>query len=316
MKFNEETMKSATEEFLKNDFWLEIYEKAPEGAKKRLRIAFWGSRNLDAKEDLDQYRECRERTEDEMSYEDAAYLAEHMPKGTPKEHYTELRDRLELRPIKTVELLDEACGIMLADATEYDRSIYEKTRATLKKAEDPLVKYEWLWGAVGGNGDDAEWLCDLYDHGHGVEPDEELAFYWARKAALNGSADGCDRLAIMYEREGPRHDMPRAFFWYREALRRKSAAAKIDLGARLTVYESEEWEARRNPELGVRMLRSALKEGHSRAAFFLGKCQELGVGTARDLRTALYHYQLAAKDNVWGADDAVARVRKQIEEGK
>lgn len=47
MKFTEEAIEEATRSYVDGGMWKEIYENAPEGAKKRLRVAFWASRHLD-----------------------------------------------------------------------------------------------------------------------------------------------------------------------------------------------------------------------------------------------------------------------------
>ncbi len=311
MKFNEENMQVETDSYMKDEFWRDIYENASETAKKRLRVAFWASRHLDEKEDLDKYREYREQVESEMTYDDAAYLAERFPTGAGKDHYAKLRDRLELMPLRSKEKLDEACAIMLEHASDYDRRIFEKTQAELLQCHDALVRYEWLWGAVGGNGEDAEWLGDTFDHGHGVEPDEELAYYWFKRGAMSGHADCCCRLAAMYENEeGLRFDIARALFWFREALRRNSVEAKIDLGARFTTYESAAWGKMRNPELGFEMLKSAYGKGKMRAAFYIGKCYEFGAGVTRSYVHAMRYYRAAKNEDIWGADEAYERVRK------
>lgn len=313
MKFNEEAMQAAFESFMEDNFWKEMYDNAPEGAKKRLRVAFWGSKYINEREDLDDYREYRERVENEMTLADAEYLAEHFPEGAGKKHYTEMREELETAALKTPEKLDAATEVMLAGCSDEERRAVEATRLALKRCDDPFVKYAWLWGAVGGNGEDCEWLGDTFDHGHGVERDAELAYFWFRRGAFCGHGGCCARLAAVYEDEGPRFDMEKAKFWFIEAIRRKSDDAKIDLGARLTTWEEGPWTAYRNPTLGFNLLKSASGGEHvGRACYFLGKCFEQGVGTKRDLERALCEYSLAKLKEVYGAAEAVARVKKLL----
>lgn len=314
MKFNEETMAEITKKFVSGGFWKDFYGEAPEGAKKRMRVAFWASTYLGEKEDIDLYREYREKVESEMTFEDAAYLARGFPTENGKKHYEELRDEIELRRLRAPEKLDAACEILLEGCSAYDREAYEKTRTLLKSSDDPWVKYHWLWGAVGGNGEDCEMLGDVMDHGHGVNRDEDLAFYWFHKAAMCGNGDACCRLAALYEDEdSPRFDMARVLFWFREAVRRKSSEAQIDLGVRLTVSDIKAWQKLRKPELGFAMLVSALDKGKKRAAFFIGECYEKGIGTARDLRAAMSNYGIAVDDEVYGAKEAYERVKKLID---
>lgn len=314
MKFNEETMKQALADYSNNEFWMDVYNNAPERAKKRLRVAFWASLHMNEKEDLDAYREYREGVEREMEYEDALYLAQHFPEGAGKTHYNELCTKLEFKALKTDEKLDEAIEVLLEGCSDEERRLIERSRAALKACEDPWFKYELLWSGVGGNGDDCGLLGDLWDHGHGVECDDELAFFWFRRGALSGDGDCCCRLAAMYEnKDGPRFDMSRCLFWFREALRRNSKEARVDLGARLTTWGDDDgpWSKLRNPKLGLSLLYSAIRESdEARAHFFVGACYEHGVGHERNLDKALREYRIAERGDVYGAKRCVERVRK------
>ena len=42
MKFNEKAIEEATSKMCEDPFWEDLYENAPEVAKKCLRVAFWG----------------------------------------------------------------------------------------------------------------------------------------------------------------------------------------------------------------------------------------------------------------------------------
>ena len=53
MRFTEEAMEKATAAICVDAKWKAIYESAPDGAKKRLRVAFWGSEYMREGEDLD-----------------------------------------------------------------------------------------------------------------------------------------------------------------------------------------------------------------------------------------------------------------------
>lgn len=318
MKFNEETMNAALASYMNNEFWRSVYEDAPEMAQKRLRVAFWASRHLDEREDLDNYRAYRESVEREMTYEDASYLADRFPEGAGKTHYRELRDRLEMASILTDDKLDEAMDIMTEDWSPAARQAIEKTRAAMKEVrDDPFIRYEWLWKAVGGSGEDCDMMGDLFDHGHGVDPDEDLAFFWFRRGALAGWGESCCRLAAIYENEASgRFDMSRALFWFREALRRGCVQAKISLGARLTLMDVSSWTNRRNPEIGFRLLKSAvLQKEDAHARYWLGRCYEEGVGTAKHLESARSNYAKAVRQkDGYFAEEALERVKEALRE--
>ena len=174
MKFNDQTVETATANILRHENWKTIYENAPEGAKARLRVAFWFATYGDEKEDLDDYRAYRQLVEKRMSYEDAAYLAEHFPSQAGKEHYTEIREKLKYKSLMTPEKLDEAFTVLIDGCSPSDRECYVKSQAALKACDDELFEYEWLWKAAGGDGESCDWLADTFCHGHGVAVDGYL----------------------------------------------------------------------------------------------------------------------------------------------
>lgn len=310
MKFNEEMMEMRTRKMCEDPFWAEIYEHAPEGAKKRLRVAFWASRALNEREDLDAYRSYREQLESEMTYEDFAYLAAKFPEGAGKEHYKKMCGDIQFRSLKTGEKLDEAMAIMMEGCTGGEREAIEKSRDAFKACDDPCVDYEWLWLAVGGNGDSCCMVGDIFDHGHGVERDEALAFFWFRKGALSGDGDCCYRLAHLYEdAEGPRFDMARTMFWFREGLRRQNQLCKVELGARLTVRDGDAWLKRRNPKLGVSLLESSLMDDKDGVAhYYLAECHEKGCGVQKSVKEALRLYRISDRRGCGCAREALERL--------
>jgi len=320
MKFTEELMGKMTERRCRDTFWKDVYENAPEGARRRLRVAFWASYALDEREDLDAYRAYREQVEREMTYEDAVYLAEHFIEGPGKEHYKELAGNLQFRSLKTDEKLDEAMDIMTEGWTTEDREAFRKSREAFRNCTDALVKYEWLWSAVGGNGENAELVGDVFDHGHGVERDEDLAFFWFRRGALCGDGDSCYRLAHLYEdAKSKLFDMTRALFWLREGLRRNCLEVKIRLGQRLTLSEDEAWKPYRNPKLGVALLESALPDDKKKdglAHLFLAECYEKGIGVPEDLYQAVRLYGLSRDNGMEGVGRHLQRVRRKIRQRK
>jgi len=319
MKFNDETIAKAVERRCGSKFWKKVYDGAPEGAKKRLQIAFWASNFLDEKEDLDAYRERREEIEcNEMTVEDARYLAENFPADTAgKKHYAELAEELELRPLRTQEKLDAAIDGMIAAMSDYEKAMIEKTRAALRAElkDNCFFTYVDFWKAVGGDAEQALMAGDIFDHGHGIDRDEDLAFFWFRKAALCNSGEACYRLAdILEDPDGDHFDFDAALFWWGEGVRRNDETVKIQLGYRLTFGEGP-WEKRRNPRQGVALLKSCLNGDESGYAhYFLAKCFAEGVGVPKKNRTAaLRHLRVANQKN---HPNALELMLKLIEEGK
>jgi len=313
MKYDEETVEKRVREMCENPFWRDMYENAPAGAKRRLRIAFWAAKGLDEKEYLDEYREDRTRTEREMTYEDFAYLAERFPEGKGKSHYVEMRNKAQLRPLKTRDKLDAAVERMTADWSREDREAVERTRQSLLANDDPFVEYELLWEAVGGNAESCDMLGDVFDHGHGTERDEGLAYFWFRRGAMCGSAECCCRLAQMMEYEDSElFDFEAVNFWFREALRRDGKSVRWMLGHRLTTKEGI-WERHRNPALGVELLKRGL-DGDTKgfAHFYLGRCYERGVGVERDLKEAVLMTQMANDRDEYYFKDDLKRLKELL----
>lgn len=311
MKFNDENLKRCTEQFCKNPFWRTIYENATDGAKRRLEIAFWGSTAIRENEDMDTYRLRREQAEDEMTYEEIAYLAKEFPEGAGKKHYQELCGKRQFAALKTPEKLDAAIDMMIMDASEEEREAISQTRKLIDAKNNPFVDDDIVWAGVGGNGDQCHLLGDIFDHGHDVAVNEDLAFFWFRRGALAGDGDCCCRLAALYEDEDNRcFDFARANFWYREALRRNNGLVKWMLGYRL-VFGHGEWGKNRNPKLGVDLLRLGLeKDSDGESHYYLGKCYEEGAGVEKDLRTALRLYKIADERSHQGAHEALERLRQ------
>ena len=314
MKFNEKTIEEATSKMCEDPFWADLYENAPEGAKKRLRVAFWGNAHMREREDLDAYRVERERIErEEMTYEDAMYLARRFPEGAGKTHYAELAERIARRPMMTDAKLDAAIDALAAMLPAEDRALVAASRERYDRCEDGFFTKELFWKAVGGDGDSCGLVGDCFAHGHGVDPDPELALYWFRRGAFGGDADCCLHLAYIHEKEDSGHfDMPAAVFWMMEALRRGDADAKRNFGYRLALGEGP-WERYRNPKAGVALITEATQDDpHGYAYYNLALCFERGAGVERNMERALELYMEARRRGHYAADDAISRIETQM----
>ena len=73
--------------------WMDALVKAPDGAKMRMILAFWFSKNQEKLDDSqkDEYRKLREAYESGLTQDDLKYLSELelFPENT-REHYKEL----------------------------------------------------------------------------------------------------------------------------------------------------------------------------------------------------------------------------------
>jgi TPR repeat protein len=75
-------------------------------------------------------------------------------------------------------------------------------------------------------------LAKAYQEGDGVQPSEELAFKWYRKAAEQGVAAAQNRVGLMYSLgRGTERNKEQAVAWFHKAARAKNAKAMFNLGA-------------------------------------------------------------------------------------
>ena len=309
MKFNKETIEAAVERMTKDPFWRDLYENAPDGAKRRLRVAFWGNVHLREREDLDAYRAERERIEGEMTLEDARYLAMQFPNGVGKKHYLELMERIRRRPMMTDAKLDEAMDVMCGFLPPRDAERIAATRRAFEGNFSIVMTRERLWAAVGGNGEACALVGDCFNHGHGVDRDEPLAFYWFMRGALGGDGACCARVSEIFQDESsPRFNMEMAIFWLSEGHRRGSSDVKYELGRRLTFGEGP-WVKYRNPQAGARLLEECLADDPCGYAHYMyARCLEEGVGVERDVDAAIDFYQISSERGYSWADEALDRL--------
>ncbi len=319
MKFNEEAMDEATRRYASEGARKDIYENAPEGAKKRLRVAFWGTCFLKENEDLDAYRLRRLEIENhEMSVEDAAYLADKFPEGLDgKRHYRELRNTLILAPLRTDAKLDDAMDAMTERWSKEDRLLFERSRAAYRLRDDPfgVCTYPKLWKAVGGDGDSCGLLADVFNHGHDVDCDEELAVFWWRRGAMCGDEDCLRELAKkLSDSTSSMFDMAESIFWFMEGVRRNLLTVKREVG-RLLAFGEGEWTKLRNPKLAISLLQSCADMDESGLThYYIGLFFEKRVDPAYDENTSLmcakFYYLLGKNRNHKPCEEAYERLNQ------
>ena len=141
--FAAETFAAALSEFLANPGWKRIYDDAPTGAKRRLEVSFWFSKNKPTKNvDSDYearfqaYRDWRADVERVMSEEDIIYMFKVMDKPAAKEHYAALlKCRREHKHVNTSGIALMSCGdffAMLEDQGEFKSFDYDDaTKASI-----------------------------------------------------------------------------------------------------------------------------------------------------------------------------------------
>lgn len=120
-----------------------------------------------------------------------------------------------------------------------------------------------------------------------IKQDEALAVEMYRKAAIAEYGPACAALARCYHHEGKRDE---AKHWYRVGSERGNVTCAVSL-ARLLEYEDQK-EAF---ALCQNASNSAKGDDRAEAWSALGRCHERGIGTARNLDTAIALYTRSAR---------------------
>ena len=101
--FAAETLTAALAEFLANPGWKRIYDDVPRGARRRLEMMYWFSKNEATRrepETVMQYRKWREDVERSMTDEELLYMFKTFDRPATKEHYAALlKGRREQRHV-------------------------------------------------------------------------------------------------------------------------------------------------------------------------------------------------------------------------
>lgn len=154
--FGQERLEAALDAFLKRPGWKDIYDNAPEGAKRRLEVSFLFTvehDSWDRPELLDQHREWRKATEAAMTQEDLEYMIQVIDKPTARQHYEEMLGAMKGESHRgdddagfKLKSYDDFFGMLekLGEFKSYDyddetkRSIIEDFLPVLENTGDPL----------------------------------------------------------------------------------------------------------------------------------------------------------------------------------
>lgn len=192
-----------------------------------------------------------------------------------------------------------------------------------KKIDDA---YKWLIRAANADAsnDGAQYMLGIcYFNGEGVEKDLEASVKWYRKAADNGHQSAQYELGLCYlYGEGVEESFDDAIQWFRAGSARGEQRCtdkladladqitpglkieNLDHWMRQSVFTSAEF-AERQLKLILRQpmdcslhdvvntLLSAADRGAESAQLALGRCYELGMGVAQDLKQAYHWYKTA-----------------------
>lgn len=151
----------------------------------------------------------------------------------------------------------------------------------------------------------------MYAKGIGVEANSETAMEYFTTASNNNSAKASYYIGLMYEKGvGIDRDYEKAMEYYLKAADLSYAPALNQIG--YLYYNGYGVDV--DFASAVYYQKLAALQGYSIAQVNLGFLYENGYGVERNLETALSYYEMAATSGYEGAEEAVTRVKAQINE--
>lgn len=151
----------------------------------------------------------------------------------------------------------------------------------------------------------------MYIHGNGIEADDDVALEYFTAASDNGSAKASYYIGQMYENGiGVDKDYEKAMEYYLIAAEKEYAPALNQIG--YLYYNGYGVDV--DFASAVYYQKLAALQGYPIAQVNLGFLYENGYGVERNLETALSYYEMAANSGYEGANEAVVRVKAQINE--
>ncbi len=145
------------------------------------------------------------------------------------------------------------------------------------------------------------YLAECYDYGQGLKSFQiKEALEWYTFAAKQGHAESLNRLGECYEAgRGVKPNMELAIALYKEAAKRGSAAACLNLGSYYS--NTDEVESMSMYLKAFEIYQADAEEGDVEAQAGLGGCYFWGYGTDRNFDEAFKWYQKAADAGDLGA---------------
>jgi len=183
---------------------------------------------------------------------------------------------------------------------------------------EALNKLEQLAGR--GNSPDAQYaLGQMYEAGHGVSEDLEVAVSWYGRAAGQGHPEALkalERVAgqgntssecvlgrLYHEGKGVTKNAGKAAGWYSRAAAQGSADAQLMLAR---MYDQGEG-VQRDPEEAAKWFFKAAEQGNADAEYRLGRIYEEGTVAEQDYAKALKWYRQAAVQGNKYAEDKLKK---------
>lgn len=164
--------------------------------------------------------------------------------------------------------------------------------------------------AIQNHADAANNLADMYLNGEGVEVDEQLAFNWFMKAAQAGVVEAMFTLGIMYEQGlGIEANKEKALYSYISSASGGYVEAQYQVGM---IYLEGLLSQQQNVEKAIEFFEMAATEHHVDALFNLGYIFAEPQYQMLDGAKALHYFKQAA---LLGDTEAKWQLAKHYEQG-
>ncbi|MBP3437313.1 MAG: SEL1-like repeat protein [Clostridia bacterium] len=148
-------------------------------------------------------------------------------------------------------------------------------------------------------------LADYMLHGIGGEVDKEGGVAYYERAADQGEAEAAYLLAQEYH-HGENSDMGMAYRWYERASAMHHEKAKQEFAIltekisilyenAISAQQAEEYEK------AIKLYTLAAKLGHANSCYRLAQMFQNGIGTKKNMRSAVHYYKEATKQGHLGA---------------
>ena len=164
----------------------------------------------------------------------------------------------------------------------------QETKDLPPEASDADAVAEMTRIAQDGNADFQYNLGRCYDKGFKVAQDYKQALYWYQKAAEQGNDKAANNLGCMYlDGRGVEQDFEKAAYWLELSAQKNDTLAILNLGC---MYEDGHIGGSQNYDKAFEYYQKADKLGCAPAAYELGHCFEVGVGTKSNAKKAFSFY--------------------------
>lgn len=135
-------------------------------------------------------------------------------------------------------------------------------------------------------------LADMYLNGEGTQIDEEKAFIWFKEAATVGVVEAMFTLGIMHEQGlGTQVDETMAYRYYEQAAQGGDVEGLYRMGM---IYFTGELTQKQSYEQAFTWFLRAANQFHVDALYNIAYCYEHGLGVEKSVPNAIRTYQQAA----------------------